>query len=142
MNDRDWLAAAVDLSRRSPPVRYAYAVGAIIVAGGSELASGWSRDTEPTVHAEESALSRVDTDLAAATLYSSLEPCSVRRSGRRSCTRLILDARIPRVVFALREPPLLADCDGAELLAAAGVTVVEVAELAPAVREVNAPLLG
>jgi diaminohydroxyphosphoribosylaminopyrimidine deaminase/5-amino-6-(5-phosphoribosylamino)uracil reductase len=142
MNDRDWLAGAVELSRRSPPVRYAYAVGAIVVAGGVELASGWSRDSDPTVHAEESALSRVDGDLAAATLYSSLEPCSVRRSGRRTCTRLILDAGIRRVVFALREPPLLADCDGAELLAAAGVTVVELPELAPAVRAVNAALLA
>ena len=141
MNDRDWLAAAVELSRRSSPVRYAYAVGAIVVADGVQLASGWSRDPDATVHAEESALSRVDGDLAGATLYSSLEPCSVRRSGRPSCTRLILDAGIGRVVFALREPPVLADCDGAELLAAAGVAVVELPELAPAVRAVNAALL-
>ena len=48
-----------------------------------------------------------------------------RRSRRQTCTELILAAGIARVVFALREPPLFADCDGAELLARAGVEVVE-----------------
>ena len=43
--------------------------------------------------------------------------------------------------FALREPPLFADCDGAELLAGAGVEVVELPALAAAVRTVNSHLL-
>ena len=45
-------------------------------------------------------------------------------------------------MFALREPPLFADCDGAELLARAGVEVVELPALAAEVRAVNAHLLG
>lgn len=142
MTDESWLAAAVELARRSPPVRSAYAVGAVVVAADVEVAAGWSRDVDPAVHAEESALSRVDgADLSEATLYSSLEPCSTRRSRHRSCTELILAAGIPRVVFALREPPLLADCAGAELLAAAGVEVLELAALAEQVVAVNAHLL-
>lgn len=141
-SDRDWLAAAVELSRRCPPSDSAYAVGALVVLGGRVLASGWSRDVDDCVHAEESALSRVDGDLAGATLYSSLEPCSTRGSDSTPCARLILDRGIRRVVFALREPPQLADCEGAELLAAAGVTVVELTELAPDVRAVNATVLA
>jgi diaminohydroxyphosphoribosylaminopyrimidine deaminase/5-amino-6-(5-phosphoribosylamino)uracil reductase len=141
--DGDWLAAAVELSRRSPPSGSAYAVGAIVVVDGAEVASGWSRDVDPAVHAEESALSRVDgAGLAGATLYTSLEPCTTRRSRQHSCTELILEAGIRRVVFALREPPVLSDCDGAERLAAAGVEVVELPALAAAVREVNAPVLA
>ena len=140
--DRDWLAAAVELSRLAPPSPSAYAVGAIVVVAGAAVASGWSRDVDHAVHAEESALSRVDGDLAGATLYSSLEPCSARRSGHLPCARLIVERGIRRVVFALREPPLLAAGDGAGILAAAGVDVVELAELAPAVRAVNAALLG
>ena len=64
-----------------------------------------------------------------------MEPCSTRASRPRSCTQLILAAGITRVVFAWREPSIFVDGRGAELLAAAGVEVVEVPELADAARE-------
>ncbi|WP_083501678.1 deaminase [Sphaerimonospora mesophila] len=145
--DRRWLREAIELSRRCPPSDTAYSVGAIIVAGdGTRLADGYSRDVDPRVHAEESALAalagsgRGSAGLADATIYSSLEPCSSRRSRPRTCTQLILSAGIGRVVFALHEPPLLADCHGAELLGQGGVEVVEIADMARLVRDVNAHL--
>ncbi|MFC0863251.1 dCMP deaminase [Sphaerimonospora cavernae] len=145
--DRRWLREAIKLSRRCPPSGTAYSVGAIIVAGdGTRLADGYSRDVDPHVHAEESALAALarsgpsHMDLPGATIYSSLEPCSSRRSRPRTCTHLILAAGIGRVVFALREPPLLADCHGAELLRQGGVEVVEIGDMARLVREVNAHL--
>lgn len=143
--DRRWLQLAVDLSRRCPPSAAAFSVGAMIVdAGGRAIAAGYSRETDPSIHAEEAALGKIaagDGRLATATIYSSLEPCSERKSGRRSCTSLILAAGIGRVVFALREPDVFVDCRGAEELEAAGVTVVEVRDLAAEVRAVNAHLL-
>ena len=58
--DRDWLAQAIDLSRRCPPSRAAYAVGAIIVAAdGTVMATGYSRETSPHDHAEEAALAKI-----------------------------------------------------------------------------------
>jgi diaminohydroxyphosphoribosylaminopyrimidine deaminase/5-amino-6-(5-phosphoribosylamino)uracil reductase len=139
------LRRAVDLSRACPPSTTAFHVGAVVVAAdGTELATGYSRETDAAVHAEEAALAKLppgDPRLAHATLYSSLEPCSRRASRPRSCTRLILDAGIPTVVFAWREPPVFVDGEGAELLRAAGVTVVELPELAPLVRDVNRHLL-
>ena len=45
------------------------------------------------------------------------------------------------MVFALREPSLFAACRGAEELAEAGVTVVEVPDLADQVRAANSHLL-
>ena len=83
----DWLRAAIELSRRCEPSPYAYSVGAIIVsADGTELARGYSRETEASVHAEEVALLRVKIDdLVDAVLYSSLEPCGVRRSRPAPC---------------------------------------------------------
>jgi diaminohydroxyphosphoribosylaminopyrimidine deaminase/5-amino-6-(5-phosphoribosylamino)uracil reductase len=45
-------------------------------------------------------------------------------------------------VLALREPALLALCDGADRLRAAGVEVVELPEFADQVRAVNAHLLS
>lgn len=146
--DREWLSKAVELSRRCVPVETAYCVGAIIVsADGDQLAAGYSRDTDPYVHAEESALAKLAgraswVDLAGATIYSSLEPCSSRKSRPRSCTELILAAGIRRVVFALREPPLFVECHGVELLRSGGAEVIEIAELADAVRAVNASVLS
>jgi 5-amino-6-(5-phosphoribosylamino)uracil reductase len=142
--DRHWLRSAIDISRRCAPSPEAYSVGAVIVGAGGELiAQGHSREADPVGHAEEAALARVggDTRLPGATLYSSLEPCSRRRSRPRSCARLILDAGIRRVVFALREPSLFVDCRGAEELAEAGVEVVEIPDLADQVRDANRHLL-
>ncbi|MGB3444570.1 MAG: dihydrofolate reductase family protein [Actinophytocola sp.] len=139
--DDHWLARAVGLSRRCPPSMTAFSVGAVVVdAAGEEIAWGYSRETDDTVHAEESALAKLADDdprLAGATIYSSMEPCGTRRSRPRPCARLILDAGIPRVVFAYREPSTFVVGDGAEQLAGAGVTVVERPELADEVREVN-----
>ena len=142
--DAALLAEAVELSRRSPPSPTAYTVGAVVVGAGPGAARsvGWSRRYDPLDHAEEVALAAFPGDPAGGTLYSSLEPCSRRRSRRHTCTELILAAGIARVVFALREPPLFADCDGAELLARAGVEVVELPGLAAGVLSVNAHLLG
>jgi len=138
------LRSAIALSRNCTPSGTAFSVGALVVdATGEVIATGWSRRSDPREHAEEAALAELppgDGRLAGATLYSSLEPCSTRASRERSCTRLILDPGVRRVVFAWREPAVFVDCRGAELLRDAGVEVVELAELACAVREVNAHL--
>jgi pyrimidine deaminase RibD-like protein len=143
-DDRRWLGAAVELARRCPPSTTAFAVGAIVVgADGRALASGYSRAGDPLDHAEEYALRMlpVGLDLAEATIYSSLEPCSARASRPRTCADLIIGAGIGRVVFAWREPSLFVDCEGAEILAAAGIEVVELPEFAAAARAVNRRLL-
>jgi diaminohydroxyphosphoribosylaminopyrimidine deaminase/5-amino-6-(5-phosphoribosylamino)uracil reductase len=122
-------------------------VGAVIVdAAGNELAAGYSRETDPVVHAEEAALAKLpagDRRLAGATMYSTLEPCSVRSSRPATCTQLILTAGLARVVIAWREPALfVADCQGYELLTAAGVAVTELPAMAGAAMAVNAHLVG
>lgn len=146
MDDHGWLELAVRLAAECPPSRTAFSVGAVIVsASGTELARGHSREHDASEHAEEAALARVaaDTDLSGATLYSSLEPCGRRASRPRPCARLILDVGIPRVVYAWREPSLFVEgAEGAELLRAGGVTVVELPGLADRAREPNRHLLG
>jgi 5-amino-6-(5-phosphoribosylamino)uracil reductase len=127
--DWRWLRLAFELSHLCPPSTTALSVGAIIVdADGQEISRGYSRETDDKVHAEESALSKVDPmdpRLKSATIYSSIEPCGKRASRPRTCSQLIVEAGIPRVVFGLREPPTFVDGEGAELLAEAGVEVVE-----------------
>jgi pyrimidine deaminase RibD-like protein len=144
MDDERHLRAAVDLAKNCPPSTSAFSVGALIIGDdGTLLATGWSRETDEHVHAEESALAKLrgDDRLATATIYSSLEPCSTRASRPLSCTQLILEAGLPRIVFAWREPSLFVDCEGAELLSAAGREVVELPDLAGLVRATNAHLL-
>ncbi len=143
VDDAHWMTLAVDLARQCPRSEGAYAVGAVIVGeGGQEISRGYSREAgDPHVHAEESALGKLpagDPRLARATIYSTLEPCSQRKSRPRTCTQLILAAGIPRVVTAWREPALfVADCQGCELLEQAGVEVVELPEFADRAMEPN-----
>lgn len=139
-----WLGRAVELSRLCPVSGTAFAVGAVVVgADGRELATGYSRETGPRDHAEETALRRLrGVNLTGATIYSSLEPCSRRASHPRTCAELILEAGIPRVVYALREPPVFVEGDGAALLTACGVQVVHLDELADEVRRINAHVLS
>jgi diaminohydroxyphosphoribosylaminopyrimidine deaminase/5-amino-6-(5-phosphoribosylamino)uracil reductase len=109
------------------------------------MAGGFSRE-KPNYHAEESALSKLepgDERMAGATLFSSLEPCTRRKSRPRTCSELIIASGIRRVVIAWREPLVLVqDAYGVEALNAAGITVVEYPDLADAAAAVNASVLA
>jgi 5-amino-6-(5-phosphoribosylamino)uracil reductase len=136
------LREAIALAAECPP-SHTFRVGAVVVdAEGEVVATGHSGEGDPLNHAEEAALAKCEGDprLAGATIYSSLEPCSNRSSHPRSCTRLILDAGIPRIVFAWREPPVFVDAQGTELLRQAGRHVVEVPALTPEVQRENTHL--
>ncbi|WP_433006026.1 deaminase [Kribbella sp. CA-294648] len=145
-DDRHWLQQAINLSRSCPPLATAFSVGAIIVdAKGTVLSTGYSRETDPHDHAEEVAIAKLsgnNESLVGATIYTSLEPCSKRASRPRTCTDLIVAAGIGRVVLAWREPAIFVDCEGVELLSSAGLEVVELSELADAVKAINAHLLS
>ncbi|WP_085996986.1 deaminase [Nocardia pneumoniae] len=137
-----WMNRAIELARLCPVVEGAFSVGAVIVADGMEISAGYSRETDPKEHAEEAALNKLDAAdprLARATLYSTLEPCSERATKTRlPCTDRILRAGIPVAVIAWREPStFVANCVGVEKLQQAGVTVIELPELAEAAMSMN-----
>jgi diaminohydroxyphosphoribosylaminopyrimidine deaminase/5-amino-6-(5-phosphoribosylamino)uracil reductase len=140
------LSLAIALSEQCPPSTTAFSVGAVIVdEHGVEISRGFSREY-PDAHAEESALEKLDADdkrLHGATMYSSLEPCTRRRSHDRTCSELIIAAGIQRVVIAWREPPTFVhDAHGVEALRAAGIELVEYPDLAREAAAVNAELLA
>jgi pyrimidine deaminase RibD-like protein len=143
--DRSILEVALRLSRLAPPSRTAFSVGcAIVDAAGEFVATGFSRELGAHWHAEAVAIEkarRADVDLSSCSLYSSLEPCSVRRSGRESCCDLIGRSGLRRVVFGMREPPIFVNGRRAEMLRASGIEVIEVEGLEAEVRAVNAHLL-
>ncbi|MGH3266879.1 MAG: dCMP deaminase [Trebonia sp.] len=146
--DERWMRLAVSLARQCPPSATAFSVGAVIVdAAGAELSRGFSREGgDSVVHAEEAALGKLspgDPRLAGATVYSTLEPCSRRRSRPRTCTELIIAAGLRRAVIAWREPALfVADAQGFELLSRAGLTVDELPEFAADAIAPNRHLIG
>jgi diaminohydroxyphosphoribosylaminopyrimidine deaminase/5-amino-6-(5-phosphoribosylamino)uracil reductase len=147
VDDARWMRLAVSLAWLCPPSRTAFSVGAVVVdADGVELSRGFSREGgDLALHAEEAALGKVspaEPRLAGATIYSTLEPCSQRKSRSRTCTELIIAAGLRRVVIAWREPALfVADCQGAELLASAGIEVTELADFAADARAPNRHLV-
>jgi len=80
-------------------------VGAVLVQGGEIIGLGWNRNItlhDPTAHAEIQAMRAAGEKLAnhrlsGATLYVTLEPCSM-------CAMAMIHARIDRLVYAAADP--------------------------------------
>ena len=140
--DIELLRRCAALAEKADKVDTAYSVGAILAGPeGEVLTTGFSRELGETWHAEAVVIEKARRQGLlglARTLYSSLEPCSIRKSGREPCCRRILETAIDRVVFIAREPDTFVTGTGHETLAAAGVTVDSFAALAPLVEAVNA----
>lgn len=97
---RRCLALAAQSSKQSE-----YPFGAVVVRNGeivAEATNRVARDCDVTHHAEVVAMAEAqqrlgNTDLSDCTLYSNVEPCAL-------CSYTIREARLARVVFALRSP--------------------------------------
>ncbi len=138
--DHDWMIEAIELSKQCPPAE-TFNVGCLVLnAEGKLVASGFSRERDGGVHAEETALAKVDEDrllVEGGTLYSTLEPCHPRLSGKTSCTQHIINHKIRRVVYAAKEPKFFVVCKGAETLTERGIEVIHLQELEELVQEIN-----
>lgn len=96
-------------------------VGAVVVSGDEIVGEGLHRRAGGA-HAEIEALEAAGARARGATIYVTLEPCCVQ--GRTPpCTQALIDARVGRVVYAVRDPNPKVDGQGGKQLAAAGVEV-------------------
>ena len=116
------MTRALDLARRGlystdPNPR----VGCVIARGERIVGEGWHRYAgEP--HAEIHALAAAGGNAAGATAYVTLEPC--RHTGRTGpCTRALIEARVAKVVAAMRDPDPRVAGQGLVELATAGIEV-------------------
>ncbi len=126
------LEEAIAQSRLCPPSEGAYSVGALIITSDGQRFTGYSRETAPDNHAEEEAILKArqsGASLEGAVIYSSMEPCSTRKSKELSCSELIIENRMARVVFAAYEPDRFVDCRGERLLEEAGIEVAVIDSL-------------
>lgn len=138
--DERFMRMAVEQSWRSRPCATAYRVGAVVVTADGEVFAGYTHESRPTSHAEQEAVDKalaVGADLHGATVYSSMEPCTSRKSEPESCSQLIVRYGFARAVFALFEPDCLAHCDGASYLRSNGVRVDVMPRYADDVRRIN-----
>src|SRR5262245_39535528 len=93
-------------------------VGCVITRGESVVAEAW-HERAGGPHAEAVALEKAGSSAEKSTVYVNLEPCS--HYGRTPpCAGALINARVARVVAALRDPNPEA-ARGGEALAAAGI---------------------
>jgi tRNA(adenine34) deaminase len=102
--DETWMAEALALARRAA-VEGEVPVGAVVVCEGRVVGTGRNareRLQDPTAHAEVLALKEASAALSrwrltGCTLYVTLEPCFM-------CAGALVNARVDRLVFAVRDP--------------------------------------
>ncbi len=143
--DCGYLERALRASLQSEAVAARYRVGAVIATADGRLFEGYTGETAPENHAEEEAIAKAlaeGADLRGVTIYSTMEPCSVRRSKPESCTDLIIRHGLGRVVFALREPDIFVRSEGLRRLVGAGIEVDELNDYATDVIRINSHILS
>jgi pyrimidine deaminase RibD-like protein len=110
--DRKFCRIAVDEAKKSIPENDGEphpCVGAVIVKDGKILATGFRGETGDGRHAEFCALKRINddvdnVDLRGCTVYTTLEPCSNRKSpNKTACATRLINAKVARVVYGLAD---------------------------------------
>ena len=109
-------------------------VGAVIVRDGRVIGEGW-HEHYGGWHAERNALRNATEDVAGATMYVTLEPCS-HYGKTPPCANAVILAGIRRVVVGMVDPNPLVAGKGIDLLRQVGVEV-EVGVCEEKVRELN-----
>ena len=95
-------------------------VGCVIARDGLVVGEG-ATGVGGRPHAEEVALAQAGAAARGATAYVTLEPCAERSSGAPSCSELLVEAGVARVVAACEDASPMASGGGLDRLRAAGV---------------------
>ena len=102
--DRRWMARALELAEQGARLGEV-PVGALVVLEGEVIGEGWNQPIsshDPSAHAElvalrQAALRLQNYRLPGATLYVTLEPCTM-------CSGALIHSRISRLVYGATEP--------------------------------------
>lgn len=109
MSHSKFMMAAINAAAKAPITNKAFSVGAVVVLDGEIVCTGYSRELTDSVHAEEvciEKLSKMNLDHSKLVMYTTMEPCGERLSGKKSCSDLIIEAKIPLVFVGCLEPNL------------------------------------
>jgi diaminohydroxyphosphoribosylaminopyrimidine deaminase / 5-amino-6-(5-phosphoribosylamino)uracil reductase len=121
--DERWMFRALALAAQGVALAHPNPmVGAVLVKGGRAIGEGFHA-YDLLDHAEIVALMQAGSKARGATLYVTLEPCCT--TGRTGpCTKAIINARVNRVVAAMRDPNPSVSGKGFARLRRAGIEVV------------------
>jgi pyrimidine deaminase RibD-like protein len=110
--DRKFCRMAADLAPKSiaendgKPHPY---VGVVVVKDGNVIATGFRGETgKGGDHGEFCALKKVNADvdnvdLTGCTVYTTLEPCTERKTGKTPCANRLIHGKVARVVYGLAD---------------------------------------
>jgi pyrimidine deaminase RibD-like protein len=140
---RELMELAADLALNCSPCATAFSVGAVLADSNGEIIStGYSRELGNTYHAEHIALEKANlTSEENLILFTSLEPCSIRLSGRKSCCSLLIENGIKTVFVGSKEPPIFVKGEGCKMLRDHGIKIIELEGFEQIFQRANAHLL-
>lgn len=140
--DIDGMRRAINLSRNcvSEKGKASPAVGAVVARDGAIIAEAYRGEVDKGEHAEYTALERklAGTDLAGATVYTTLEPCTTRNHPKLPCADRLVERKVAEIVVGMLDPDPRIYSKGCERLRARGVNVRYFPkDLRDAVEEIN-----
>jgi pyrimidine deaminase RibD-like protein len=110
--DRKFCEMAIQLSKKSIAENdgklHPY-VGVVVVKNGNVVATGFRGETgKGGDHGEFCALKKVNVDvdnvdLSGCTVYTTLEPCTERKTGKTPCASRLINGKVARVVYGLAD---------------------------------------
>lgn len=98
-------------------------VGALLVKNGRVIAKGYHKKSGEA-HAEVNAIKNANENVAGATLYCNLEPCSHTNKQTPPCVPLIIKNKIKKVVISNLDPNKEVNGKGVKQLRDAGIEVI------------------
>ena len=98
-------------------------VGCVVVSANGEIVGRGATATGGRPHAEAVALEQAGRTAAGSTVYVTLEPCAHESPRGPACADLLVKARPPRVVIAMKDPDPRTSGKGIRKLRDAGIEV-------------------
>ncbi|RPA92698.1 S-adenosyl-L-methionine-dependent methyltransferase [Choiromyces venosus 120613-1] len=125
VDHKSLMSQALLIARKSTYIPSAFCVGAMITTpSGTILSTGYSREHPGNTHAEQVAIDKLvsSTVPEEAVVYTTMEPCSKRLSGNKSCVDRILECGwIKKVYVGVDEPGDFVENSGRGMLEAGGI---------------------